>query len=169
MTIQIAQTVIAPIPGHVTGVAAGYIFGTFEGALYSVIGVSIGSYIAVRLSRIFGRGYVESTVSEKLLSKFDAFMTDQGGKALFIVFLLPGLPDDALCFIAGLSDIKMSKLMTIIIIARTPAFFLAAAAGNSLAMSKFMEFGTITFFVAAISIIGFWKIEEIQEFVDSRT
>nr|EGQ40242.1 MAG: hypothetical protein J07AB56_09700 [Candidatus Nanosalinarum sp. J07AB56] len=165
--LQIAQTVIAPIPGQVTGVAAGYLFGTWVGTLYSMIGVSIGSYIAVVLSRRLGRPYVERVVNPLILDRFDGFMTDRGPETLFIVFLIPGLPDDALCFVAGLSDISVARLMTVIIIARIPVYLIAAATGNSLALNNLARSAGLVAVVGVLSLLSLWKIDSILEFVDS--
>ncbi len=165
--LQAAQTIIAPIPGQVTGVAAGYLFGTWIGTLYSVVGVGIGSYIAVALSRRLGRPYVERTVRPQVLERFDGFMTNRGEKALFLVFLVPGLPDDALCFVAGLSDISIPRLMAVILIARTPAYFLTAAAGNSLALDNLASFAGLIAAVGTVSALSLWKMDEILDFVDA--
>lgn len=43
--LQVTQVVIFFIPGEVTQAAGGYIFGTFLGTLYSIIGINLGSAV----------------------------------------------------------------------------------------------------------------------------
>lgn len=128
-----AQVVLAPIPGHAMGFVSGYLFGSVLGTVYSLVGITIGSAIAFWLSRRFGRPFVERVIREDLLERFDAFVAKTGLLGLFVVFLLPGLPDDLLCFVGGLTDIDLWKLVAIALVGRAPAFVLANVTGSSLA------------------------------------
>lgn len=49
--LQALQVVISPIPGEATGVLGGFLFGTWIGALYSTLGLMLGSALAFGLSR----------------------------------------------------------------------------------------------------------------------
>jgi uncharacterized membrane protein YdjX (TVP38/TMEM64 family) len=44
--LQALQVLVAPIPMQVFGLAGGYIFGAFWGTVYSMIGLTIGSFLA---------------------------------------------------------------------------------------------------------------------------
>jgi uncharacterized membrane protein YdjX (TVP38/TMEM64 family) len=57
--LQVAQVVVAPIPGQVVALAGGYLFGTLAGTAYSILGATIGSYVAFALARRYGREFVE--------------------------------------------------------------------------------------------------------------
>ncbi len=41
--LQALQVIIAPIPGELTGILGGYLFGQWGGLLYSTIGLTLGS------------------------------------------------------------------------------------------------------------------------------
>ena len=43
MGLQALQVIIAPIPGELTGILGGYLFGQWVGLLYSTIGLTLGS------------------------------------------------------------------------------------------------------------------------------
>ena len=45
IALNTAQVIAAPIPGQVIGLANGYLFGVWLGALYSLIGVMLGTGI----------------------------------------------------------------------------------------------------------------------------
>ena len=41
IAVQIGQVIVFPIPGEVTQIAAGYVFGAWAGFLYSWIGIAL--------------------------------------------------------------------------------------------------------------------------------
>lgn len=140
--LQAGQVVLAPIPGQLLAVGGGYVYGPYWGTLYTVLGVTIGSTVAFALSRRFGRSYVETIVHENALARFDAVDDDHARLALFFFFLVPGLPDDVICFVGGLTRIPLWQLVVIAIVGRTPGFFLSNVVGDLLG----------TDFVAAVAL-----------------
>jgi len=50
VALQVVQVLVAPIPGHVMALVSGYLFGTWEGFLYSMVGVVVGSTAAFLLA-----------------------------------------------------------------------------------------------------------------------
>jgi uncharacterized membrane protein YdjX (TVP38/TMEM64 family) len=50
-----------------------------------------------------------------------ALNSKPGKAALFILFLLPGIPKDAMCYALGLSTMSMSEFVELTSLARTPA------------------------------------------------
>lgn len=132
VAITVAQVVVAPIPGQVLGVAAGYLFGPVAGTAYSVLGVAIGSALTAVLARRYGRPYVERVVTPATLARFDGAAEDDAAFALFLAYLVPGLPDDAISFVGGLTTVPLWKLVALAAVGRAPGFALAAFAGAEL-------------------------------------
>ena len=64
---QILQVVIAAIPGQAFQLAAGYFFGFFQGLLWSVVGVILGTIVTFFLARILGRDAMYLIFGEKKL------------------------------------------------------------------------------------------------------
>src|SRR2546428_7553048 len=62
IAIQALQVIIAPIPGEVTGLLGGFVFGPWLGFFYSTVGLTIGSLGAFWVGRppggTFGPGLV---------------------------------------------------------------------------------------------------------------
>jgi len=56
--LQALQVIIAPIPGELTGILGGYIFGEWVGLFYSTIGLTLGSVVAFADGRWLGAHYV---------------------------------------------------------------------------------------------------------------
>ena len=162
IVIVILQVLLAPIPGQVAGLAGGYTFGIILGTVYSMIGLILGSFIAFSLSRKFGRPFVEKVINKKTLNKYDKIISKKGLPVLFLIYLLPALPDDAICYIAGLTKIKIRALVIISAIGRFPGFLVLSVVGTGLA-SKNTLFSVILFVIIMIvSIIIYLNRNKLE-------
>lgn len=130
--IQILQVLVAPIPGEVTGFIGGYIYGIFLGTLYSTIGLTIGSWLAFMLSRTLGLPFVERIVSQKIINQYDHIMMHQGPWVAFLLFLIPGFPKDALCYVLGLSHIRIGIFLIISTVGRLLGTLMLSIQGSCL-------------------------------------
>ncbi len=160
--LVILQVLFAPIPGQVAGIAAGYIFGTILGTVYSMIGLIIGSYIVFILSRKLGRPFVEKVVDKKTLEKFDKLIERKGFFFLFLIYLLPALPDDAVSYLAGLTKFKIRTLMIISAVGRFPGFLVLALVGSGISSpNSYLDFAILATMIS-VSVIVFLKHERIE-------
>jgi uncharacterized membrane protein YdjX (TVP38/TMEM64 family) len=133
IVLQIAQVLLAPIPGQAVGAVSGYLFGTFWGTVYSLAGTILGSFVAIALARRYGRPLVERLISAEALERLDARASRHGLLFFALIFLLPLLPDDAACFAAGLSAIPIPALLLAVLAGRTPGVFASAWVGANAA------------------------------------
>ena len=122
--IQFLQVVLIPIPGSVTTLAGAIMFGSVWGAIYSYIGIVLGSIVAFFIGRVFGYKLVKWIVGEEQLKKGLKLVEGKDKIMFTMIFLLPFFPDDIICFVAGLT--QMSSLSFIIIIAITRIVTIAA-------------------------------------------
>jgi len=152
-----AQVVLAPIPGQGAGFVSGYLFGSFHGSIYSLVGITLGSAIAFWLSRRFGRPFVERVVRDDLIERFDAFVGRTGLLGLFVVFLVPGPPDDVVCFVAGLTDIDLWKLVVVAFVGRAPSYVVANVTGAGLANGEFGMATVLVLLFLAGSVWGYLR------------
>lgn len=163
--LQAAQVVLAPVPGQVLAVVAGYLYGAWWGTLFNMLGIAIGSTVAFSLSRRYGRPYVEGIVHEDLLARFDAVDDTHARLVLFLVFLIPGLPDDLLCFVGGLTRIPLWQLVAIAIVGRAPAFFLVNVIGESVAAGQDGLALALVAVVVGLSYLGYryrgWLLDRL--------
>lgn len=88
--VQIGQVVVAPVPGQVVALAAGYLFGPVAGTVYSITGVLIGSAIAFLLADRYGRTFVEDILDEDVVARFDEFVDRVGFPGLVRSSSSPG-------------------------------------------------------------------------------
>lgn len=161
ITLQALQVILAPVPGQVLAAVAGYLFGPWLGTLYNMIGITLGSLAAFWLARRFGRTYAERIVDPDTLATFDEYVAQHGLLTLFVLFLIPGLPDDVLCFAGGLTPIRLWKLVVIAVIGRTPAFFLVNVFGDAVATGDTSIAVFVLVFVLGLSVIGYFRREWI--------
>lgn len=136
IVIQIAQVVIAVIPGGLTCLAGVVFFGPWYGFLYSAVGIIIGSCINFYLARRYGEKFIMLFVSDETYEKTKKkFLT---GKKFDVVFtaaiLLPCAPDDVLCMLAGLTDMSWRKFLTILFLGRPVTIVVYSLGGAMLPM-----------------------------------
>lgn len=120
LVIQIVQVIIPILPGAVGCVAGIVIFGPWMGFLYNYIGICIGSIIVFLLSKRYGRHFVKGIVGEKAYDKYIGWVNH--GKKFDTMFafaiFFPVAPDDLLCYIAGLTKMKLRRFMVIILLGK---------------------------------------------------
>lgn len=168
VALQAGQVVVAPIPGQVLGGAAGYLFGAVPGAVYSLVGVLIGSAVVFGLSRRYGRPYVEQVIHDRTLATWDRFLQRTGPAGLFVLFLLPTFPDDLLCFVAGLSDLRASTFLSLVAVGRAPSFVAVAYAGTRLSDGRLLETAVVVAALAALSLAVFATKGRLATLLDQR-
>jgi len=157
------QVLLFPIPGQFAGIAGGYFFGYILGTLYSIIGLTIGSYVAFYLSRKFGKPFVEKIDKKDKIKHFEKLIKDKEESILFLVLLLPFMPDDLISFIAGLTKIKTSNFILITIIGRLPGFFFLNLVGAGLSESG-SKFIFLMIFIVVVSIILFLYRNPLEKY-----
>ena len=128
--IQVLQVIISPIPGNVTALAGGALFGLWPSFLISSLAIITGSIIAFSLARAFGRPLVAKMVGEDITAKYVDTLSSQHKVLLFFMFLLPFFPDDALCLIAGLTGITWPIFIIITVITRPWGLLFSSLVGS---------------------------------------
>jgi uncharacterized membrane protein YdjX (TVP38/TMEM64 family) len=132
VALNALQVVLAPVPGYVIGLANGYLFGVWLGTVYSLLGLLIGSAIAMALGRVFGRPLVERLVRPDMLCKWDRIASRRGPAFFFLIFLVPGLPDDIVAFTVGLSTLPIPKMVVLGLLGRLPGVVVSSWIGANM-------------------------------------
>ncbi len=167
--IQTLQTIFAPIPGQVTGTVGGYIFGWW-GILWTFIGSAIGYIIVLFLARRFGRPLLEKFFKKDALKRFDFLTTSKHASfALFMIFLLPGLPDDMVCYLAGLTSIPLKKLMVLILIGRLPSIVATNYVGAGFSRENLVPVIVASVAMVLVFIIAWIYRERIINYLKSKS
>ena len=173
ISLHVLQVLTAPIPGTAIDAVNGLLFGPWLGTLYSMTGLMIGSILVMMLARKFGRPLVERFVDISSVERIDKLIEKRGSLVIFLIFLLPFLPDDAVCFLAGLSSIPLLELILLALVGRTPGVFVANFLGSqsqSMVLWQWIVLGVV-FLVIAVLILKYRvKIRtEILNFLEKVT
>ncbi|HRR40881.1 MAG TPA: TVP38/TMEM64 family protein [Syntrophales bacterium] len=153
--LQVLQVLIAPLPGEATGIIGGYLYGPVMGTIYSTIGLTIGSWLAFALSRWLGLPFVEKVVDRKILQKYDRFMERQGALVTFAMFLIPGFPKDALCYIMGLSHMRTSLFLLVSTAGRLFGTVLLSVGGSCIRNDQTKTLYAILAFTAVVLVFAY--------------
>jgi len=133
--LQILQTIVAPVPGQVIGFVSGYLFGIWWGTLYCMFGMLVGSSLVVLLARRYGRPLVEQLANPDTLARMDGWVERSAGSPqrteliLFLIFLLPFVPDDVACLLAGLTTLSIWRVLLLAAIGRFPGLLVPVLIG----------------------------------------
>jgi len=153
--LQALQVVISPIPGELTGIVGGYIYGATLGFILSTLGLALGSLAAFELARILGRPFVEKFVNQNLLKKFEFLKSDAGATLCFLLFLIPGFPKDVLCYMLGLSRMKLTTFLVLSTLGRMPGTFLLTLQGASIRSHRYHTAGAVAATGVVIVFVGY--------------
>ena len=121
IVLQFLQVVLLPIPSIVSTLAGLALFGAFKTMIFSLIGMIPASLLAFLIGKKLGVKAVSWIVGKETLCKWKKKLKGRDNLFLTAMFLLPLFPDDLLCFFAGLSTMRFSYFLFMIIIARTIA------------------------------------------------
>ena len=155
MLLNIVQVLLAIIPGGPFEVGAGYAFGVIPGTILCDIAMSIGGVINFLFVRKFGMKFIELfTTREKIESVRFLKANKKSEMLLFLFFLLPGTPKDLMCYVVGLSNIKLSTWIVINLVGRFPAILLSAMGGDALGEQKYGMFIVAIIVLLVLYLIG---------------
>ena len=150
--LQALQVIIAPIPGELTGILGGYLFGEWLGLFYSTIGLTVGSVAAFAVGRWLGAHYVQRLVSPDTWRKMGFIVEAEGAILCFIIFLIPGLPKDMTCYLFGLSPMPFWIFALVSTLGRIPGTWILSAQGAHTASGDYVEVILLTAVVVAVAL-----------------
>jgi uncharacterized membrane protein YdjX (TVP38/TMEM64 family) len=116
-----AQVVVVPVPGTLFPPVGALAFGPWPALGLSLVGLALGSAVVFLIVRRWGRPVAMRLAGDDRIRRYEAVISARGGLVLWLVFLLPLLPDDAVCALAGLSSISFRRFMVIATVGRIPA------------------------------------------------
>ncbi|HIW85548.1 MAG TPA: VTT domain-containing protein [Candidatus Eubacterium faecipullorum] len=153
--IRAFQTVIKIIPAEPLEIGSGYVWGTFGGFFYCMLGTEIGSLIILALTRLFGVRFVNLFVDTNKINEW-AFIKDSKRKylLLFIIYLIPGTPKDIITYFIGLTDTKILPFLVITGIARIPAIISSTYCGSRLIDNNYTLFIVVFALITVASALG---------------
>ncbi|MBU3146411.1 TVP38/TMEM64 family protein [Clostridium sp. CF012] len=156
--MQVIQVVVFFIPGEFIQVAGGYIFGTFLGGIISLMGIALGSIIVYFISNNYGRPVVEKILLHKKVKFFKKILKAGSKKnVVFMFYVIPGIPKDAITYICGVSDISFKDFFIYSTLGRIPGIFISSYFGQKIFAWDVTSLVTIGIIMTLLSLIGIFK------------
>ena len=155
------------IPGLPITVLSGILFGAFWGAIYVIIGSTIGVSASFLIGRYLGRDFVKKmTEKNEKLAKLDSYIKNQGDTILIISRLIPIFPFNLQNYAYGITDIKFSTYFWYSLIFMIPGTFIytsfGALAYSSIPIKKLVLYSGMLLVALCLLIILPRKIFKIS-------
>jgi uncharacterized membrane protein YdjX (TVP38/TMEM64 family) len=123
------SVIISQIPNVPLAIAAGMLFGTFYGGLYSVIGGMLGSLACFTIARFLGVAFLK-----KIFGKIPVFSEQckesHLGLLIFLTRLIPFFSFDMISYCSGLTNIRTRTFLLATLLGMTPMTFLFTHLGK---------------------------------------
>lgn len=169
LILQMIQVIVFFIPGEIIQIAGGYIFGTIYGSIISLIGISLGGMVVYLISRKYGKPFVKKIISKKQIKYFDKILKFGSiNYVVFLLYLIPGIPKDALAYICGISDISFKDFAIYSTVGRLPGIFMSAYFGAKISSRNVPLLVAIAVVMTILFIIGVFKGEKIIRNLSSK-
>jgi uncharacterized membrane protein YdjX (TVP38/TMEM64 family) len=153
--MQTLQVVIAPIPGEMTGLLAGYLFGAHTGFVYSMVGLTLGSCLDFCLGRWLGKYLLHKIIPKEILENFGFLRKKEGRLIAFLLFLTPGFPKDYLSYFLGMTPMTFGAFFLVTTAGRAPATWMLSLQGAQVARGNYILFLWLIG-AAAVVTVGFY-------------
>lgn len=164
--LQVAQVVVAPIPGEASGLLGGYLFGYLPGFLYSSLGLTLGSGLAFGGGRLLGAFFSERFRHTKVYQRFNHLVSRGDFLVPFVLFLLPGFPKDSLSYLLGMSSMPWPAFLVIAGVGRMPGTLVLSLQGAEVFAGNWLRLAVIlllTTLVVLPCLLGrHWLLERLN-------
>jgi uncharacterized membrane protein YdjX (TVP38/TMEM64 family) len=161
--VQALQVVVFFIPGEIPQIAGGYLFGVWQGALLSLAGITLGASFNFLMARLLGVPFVRALFPGKDVERVRRLA--ESGRArltFFLLFLIPGIPKDILCYAAGLSSLSLGVFLLYSSLGRLPGVLGSAMMGEAAAGERWLLAGGLMLLAVALFVVGFLLRDRLQ-------
>ncbi len=166
--VMVAQVLLSPIPAGPVTLAGALVFGVWEGLALSLAGSVVGSVLVFLAARRWGEKLVVRLVGERTFRKYVG-MLDARGWWVFVVLLVPFVPDDAVCALAGLSALKFRRFLAIMVVGRIPGSTTTALLASEWVTGSAAVWISVGIFVAVILALGLVYRGRLETWILRRT
>jgi len=162
--IQVLQNLIAFIPGGPWQVIAGAAFGTWRGLFILQAGVLTSATIIFTLVRRFGSAPFTRFLGADITETW-GFLKDEKktARAVFILFIIPGLPKDAMTCLVALTKLPLAVFLPVSLAARFPGMLLSVMMGDAAMQGNWHLFAAVFGITAVAGILGIQFKERVKK------
>lgn len=130
--INMAQVLLAFLPGEPVELASGYAFGFWEGTALCLVAAGLATSLIYWGVRRWGWSLVGLFFDRSMLDRF-AWLKDAKRLEFMMlaVFLIPGTPKDFLTYFAGLTEMRFVPVVLIATFGRIPSIVTSTIAASA--------------------------------------
>ncbi len=166
LAVQVAQVVVAFLPGEPAELAAGLIYGTFGGLALCLTGILAGSVLVYCTARALGA----RSVASEALNKYRFLRDDAHIRfALFLLFFIPGTPKDLLIYAGPFLPVRPLHFFLISTLARIPSVLTSTFAAASFAEGSWQAGVAVYAAAGLIAALCVWKEDAILTVLHRRS
>ncbi len=166
--MQMLQIVVCFLPGQPIQFASSYIYGLWGGYFISIIGAIIGTVVTYKLAGFLGHDALYLLFGEKKVREYmKKLNSGRAMTVIFLIYLIPGIPKDVISYVAGISDMKLSRFLIVSTIGRSPGIIESLLVGAFWAQKNYLGVAAVSVFACGILYICFKKKDAIMKFIDS--
>ncbi|WP_286178862.1 VTT domain-containing protein [Bacillus sp. B4EP4a] len=133
LLICFLQPIVLPLPEALTVPAGSAVFGSFTATYLSFFGTIFGIAVMFLIATIGGQKLALRLVKEKHLQSYQKYMKKNETAILFLLFIIPILPDEIICLGSGIGGVSFSRF---ILIASLSKLMTASSLSYSVELAK---------------------------------
>lgn len=157
MLCVIAKVICPMLPGKVLEIAAGYCFGFWEALWLVLLANAIGTSIVRCLVKRYGKPLVLHIISEQTIDEFPIWRDEKRFQLLlWLTYLIPGTPKDALTYVVSLSNLSTPSIVLITTIGRTFTVAGGVFSGSALGNQAYELVFWFSAIFTAVSALGLY-------------
>jgi uncharacterized membrane protein YdjX (TVP38/TMEM64 family) len=142
---------LLPFPEAATVGAGSAVLGSLPAASISFVGTLSGIIIAYFIAKIGGQNLIRKLVKENHIKQYERYVSKNEISILLILFVIPILPDEIICFGAGISGVSFKKFLYIACVAKLVTSFSLA---YSVDFAQSLSLTNTQFSILIIVILG---------------
>ena len=162
--IVVGQVIVNPIPAGPVTLAGALVFGVLPGLALSMTGSVVGSVLVFAAVRRWGKPLASRIMDEKTYAKY-AGKLGEGGWWFFFVMLLPLMPDDAVCALAGLSAMSFGRYVLFMVVGRLPGATLTALLASDIITGSTAGWVMTGLILVALLVLGIVNRSRLEYWV----
>src|SRR5215207_1813504 len=166
--VVVAQVIVSPIPAGPVTLAGALVFGIWKGLTLSMAGSVVGSVLVFAAARRWGEPLIMRLVGKETYYRY-AGRLHPNGWWLFAILLLPLMPDDAVCALAGLSAITFRRFLVVTILGRLPGATLTALLASEVVTQSAAGWIVVGIVLVVLLALGSTYRERLESWILRRT
>lgn len=154
--MQMIQVLSVVFPAAPVQLAVGTTYGVALGLPICVAAIFAANLTAYGIARHFGGRLMPRLFSGNAIKKYAFLQKSKNlNAALFLIYIIPGVPNGMIPYIAVAAGIPFKRFILVITLASIPAVFSMTFTGQCLISGRYTELIIFAIVIALVSVLGF--------------